>query len=513
MKADKILINGTIYDGRTQKPFRFLALSANRILAVGRGSGKQWIGRKTEIIDLRGLFVIPGLVDSHLHFLDYALSVSRVKLDACRSQTDITNILADRATRLSPGEWVLGRGWRKTHFGGFPHRKILDELFPDHPVVLNSHDEHSLWLNSQAIRAVGITGKEQIPGAYVGLDSDGTPDGIIGENAIPLVRQRIPAPEPEARKNALLAAQNKLHTFGIVGLHNTDGNQAFGDLQELHSDAKLKLRIFHSIPLRHLEDAVRMQMKSGLGDSWFRFGFVKIFSDGALGSQTARMLEPYNEVGGIGIETISEVELTEKIGLALQNGIAVGVHAIGDRANRQTLNAFEKNAPWLPIPRARSRIEHVQLLHPDDIPRFRKIGIIASMQPYHAISDCENAERFWGDRARYSYAWRSLLQTKAHISFGSDAPVEDPNPLPGLDAAVRRSNWADPSQRISAFDALRAYTWTPVFASGEESQRGSLEPGKLADFVILSDDPYQGSFDAMKVLGTSVNGEFVYREF
>jgi hypothetical protein len=350
------------------------------------------------------------------------------------------------------------------------------------------------------------------PGGYIGTDPDGNLNGIVGENVIPLIRRHIPSPDSATRKKAILSTQKKLHEMGITGFDGLDASHTFGDLQQLHAESRLKLRVFHSIPLRRLEDAVRLSLRTGLGDEWFQFGFVKIFSDGTLGSQTASMLEPYNETEEVGMETISEEELTEKITLALQNGIAVAVHAIGDRANRQALNAFERNAAFLNIPCARSRIEHAQLLHPDDIPRFQKIGVVASMQPYHAISDCELAERFWGDRAKYAYAWRSLLENGALLVFGSDAPADIVDPLPGLSAAVHRHNWKDRSQEISPFQALQAYTWNPAVARGGERSIGSLEPGKFADFVVFSEDPYKTAFQGIRVVATAVNGEFVYRE-
>lgn len=513
MKADKILFNGIIYTGLSEKPYGYLALLKNKVLAIGRGSGKDFVGRKTEIIDLRGLSVTPGLIDSHLHCLDYAMSLQRVKLDECASEQEVIQVLKEGVGRAVPGDWILGRGWSKKQFGGFPHKRILDEIFPANPVVLNSRDGHFQWVNSQTYKAAGLTTPIPVEGGYLGIDPDGSLNGIVGENAVALISPHVAAPDSASRKAMLLNAQNKLHEMGIVGFHNMDDNQAFGDLQDLHAESKLRLRVFHSIPLSKLEDAVRLSLKTGLGDEWFRFGFVKIFSDGALGSQSALMLDPYDEIGGTGIETIPEQDLSEKMGLALQNGIAVAVHAIGDRANRQVLNAFEKNSQLVSVPRARSRIEHAQLLHPDDIPRFQRVGIIASMQPAHAISDCESAERYWGKRAAYSYAWRALLKSRAVLIFGSDAPVESPDPLLGLDAATRRHNWKDTSQAISPFQAMLAYTWNPVVASGEEKERGSLERGKLADFVVFSDDPYQTPFYDLRIVGTALEGEFVYRNW
>jgi predicted amidohydrolase YtcJ len=353
----------------------------------------------------------------------------------------------------------------------------------------------------------------EVSGGYVGTDPEGESDGILGENAVGLVAAHISRPDSSSRKESILKAQKILHSLGVVGLHSTDGNEAFGDLQELHADSRLQLRVFHSIPLSQLQQAVDVRLKSGFGDSRLRFGFVKIFSDGTLGSLSAAMLRPFEGTDSTGLDTIIEQDLKQKIETALKNGIAVAVHAIGDRANRHTLNAFEANAAFVNVPAAGSRIEHAQLLHPEDIPRFKQIGIVASMQPHHAISDHELAQKYWGDRAKYAYAWKSLQKSGAKLIFGSDAPIENPDPLEGLRAAVQRWNWQDRSQTISPLEALAAYTVYPAAASGELSSRGSLEIGKLADFTIFSEDPIRSQFEHCKVIGTAVDGKFVHKNF
>jgi predicted amidohydrolase YtcJ len=508
MKADLLFTNGPVYSGIHSKPFRFLAITANKILAIGRGTGKQYIGRNTEVVDLREQAIVPGIIDSHLHLLDYAWARERINLEPCKNRTEVVTALKNHQTASG---WVLGRGWNREQFNGFPHKQILDELFPQQPVALNSRDGHFLWANSAAMIRAGLTRDTKVEGGYIGKDSSEEPDGIFGENAVGLIATHITKPDSNSRKQSILAAQAKLHQLGIVGLHSTDGNEAFGDLQDLHAAAQLHLRVFHSLPLSGLNQAVEIRMKSGFGDDRLRFGFVKIFSDGTLGSHSAAMLEPFEGTETTGMETISEQMLTEKVELALKNGIAVAVHAIGDRANRQTLNAFEKNSSFLEIPNAQSRIEHAQLLHPGDVPRFAKIGVVASMQPHHAISDHELAQKYWGpERCKTAYAWRSLKKSGANLIFGSDAPIENPDPLEGLRAAVHRWNWGDRSQTISALDALAAYTIQPAIASGEFEQKGSLEPGKLADLTLFSEDPILSQFQNCKVTGTVIDGRFVY---
>ena len=506
MKADLLLRNGPIYSGVHSKPFRYLAIEGNKILAIGRGTGKQYAGRNTEILDLQEKAVVPGIIDSHIHLLDYAWSLERINLEPCRNETEVVTALK----RSEGSGWVLGRGWNREQFDGFPHKRILDEIFPDRPVALNSRDGHFLWANTTAIRIASVTSESNVAGGYIGKDLTGQLDGIFGENAVGLIASYITRPDAETRRHSLLRAQKNLHEHGIVGIHSTDGNEAFGDLQELHSESKLQLRVFHSIPLSQLSQAVGLRLKSGLGDRWLRFGFVKIFSDGTLGSHSAAMLEPFAGTDTKGMDTISEEDLTEKITVALEHGIAVAVHAIGDRANRQTLNAFEKSSAFLHVPHAQSRIEHAQLLHPDDIPRFASIGIVASMQPHHAISDHDLALKYWGERRRFAYAWHSLQTAGAKLIFGSDAPIENPDPLEGLRAAVQRWNWEDHSQTISPLSALAAYTIAPAIASGESKFRGSLEPGKLADFVLFSEDPIRSEFQNCKVIGTAIDGKFVH---
>lgn len=508
-----LLVNGVIHTCAAPKPADYLAIANGRILAAGRGSGKQWKGRTTEVIDLNAKSAAPGIIDSHIHFLDYAFNLERVQLVACKDRDAVLDVLRQRARTAVAGEWIFGRGWRTPQLGGFPHRKMLDEIFPENPVVLHSHDEHFRWLNTKALAQCGIARARPVDGGFVGADPDGLANGILGENAIALLRPHLPVPDRLSRHRALLRAQQEMHRLGVVGIHSMDANNAFGDLQDLHANGHLRLRVFHSIPIRQLEQAVEIGIRTGTGDNWFRFGPVKIFSDGALGPRSAWMLEPFLETDELGIEIMPEAELTEKIKLALSNGVAVAVHAIGDRANRQCLNAFEANARLLAIPRAASRIEHAQLLHPADIPRFARIGVLASMQPYHAVSDQPLAQRYWGDRARYSYAWRSLLESDATLLFGSDSPVEDPDPMQGLQAAVHRPNWTDRSQVISPQETLLAYTRTPAYASGELSRRGTLERGKLADVTIFSEDPIRAAFRDIRVLGTVIQGTFVHRDF
>jgi predicted amidohydrolase YtcJ len=393
----------------------------------------------------------------------------------------------------------------------------LDAVAPNHPVALWSKDGHTLWLNSLALKELGINSfTPDPPGGVIERDELGQPTGILKEKAAELVKQRVEASSPLLQRSVEEAMESLLRK-GLVGLHNCEDERALSLLQSLKSQGKLKMRILHHIPAENLEAAIKLGIKSGFGDEYLRIGGVKIFADGTLGSRTAAMLEPYlGEPENLGILTITPEELEELVLKAGEAGLSVAVHAIGDRANRVVLDALEK------APRLRHRIEHVQLLTPQDLPRLAKLGVVASMQPIHATSDMEMAERYWGkERCRWAYAWRSLLEAGTILAFGSDCPVEPPDPLLGIYAAVTRrrldgspgpEGWF-PEQRLTVEEAIRAYTWGNAFAAVEEKSRGTLAPGFLADITILSDDIFRTApekIPAIEVLGTIIGGEIAF---
>ena len=533
MKADLIIHNGRIYplEHPGERPAEAAAIRCGRILALGHDAQiLSFRHRDTELLDLRGATVIPGLVDGHFHLLGYAQRLASLDLSAARSIAEVTEAVARQAASLPPGEWITGGGWDRNLWPGeaLPTREVLDSVAPENPVALSSKDGHSLWLNSLALRRLGI-GPETSPppGGAILKDEDGMPTGILQEKAADAVLRRLEEEgvfDAQAQRG-LPQALRSLARMGLTGIHNCEGARALKLLQRLKWRGELSLRVLHHIPADDLDAAARLGLRSGFGDETLRIGGVKIFADGSLGSRTAAMLEPYlGEPDNLGILVHSEDELTEMVVRAHQAGLAVAVHAIGDRANRVVLNALERAAPRradVPIP---DRIEHVQLLHPSDLPRLARLGVVASMQPVHAPSDMPMAERHWGhERCRTAYAWRSLLESGAVLAFGSDCPVESPDPLLGVYAAVTRrrpdgspgpEGWF-PEQRLSVFEALRAYTWGNALAAGEGSLKGTLSPGKLADFVILSDDLFRIPPERIlqvKVLGTFVGGLPVHLE-
>jgi predicted amidohydrolase YtcJ len=358
------------------------------------------------------------------------------------------------------------------------------------------------------------------------------------ESAMSLVSSQIQEPGPAQVARAIREAQERLWSYGLTGVHDFDRQTCFAALQILHADGELGLRVVKSIPLEALPHAVGLGLRTGFGDDLLRIGGVKIFSDGALGPRTAAMLQPYqNESENQGMLLLDAEEIYEHGRQAVANGLSLAIHAIGDRANHEVLNAYThlreferaylaKNAGETAAARLspqRLRIEHVQIIHPEDAPRLAQLGVIASMQPVHAPSDYPAADRYWGERAEHAYAWRRLLQLGTRLAFGSDAPVESPNPFWGLHAAVTRrradgspgpEGWY-PDQRLELLEALHGFTHGAAFAAGMEDRLGRLAPNFLADLIVLEADPFICSPEQlrdMRILGTMVSGKWVYLE-
>ncbi|MDR7521153.1 MAG: amidohydrolase family protein [Armatimonadota bacterium] len=505
-----------------------LATAGGRLLAVGESDDLLAAFPRARRIDLLGRPVFPGLVDAHIHLVGYGLGLLQVVLRETRSIAEAVRTVATAAAGRPPEAWILGHGWDKNLWveDRFPTRADLDPVTGDRPAALTSKDGHLLWVNSAALRAAGITPKTpDPPGGAIGRDGVGLPDGLLKEEAMALVRRVIPPPTPEQLERAALAAAADLHRFGITGVHTFTSPGAaaadhFAALQRLHARGALTLRVVACLPDRLLDAAATVGIRTGLGDAMLRVGPVKIFADGTLGSQTASMLLPFDgQPENTGIRVRAPEELDALVGRAVAAGLWTAIHAIGDRANRDALDVYERHAAASRRIGARHRIEHVQLLHPDDLPRLARLGVVASMQPVHATADREIAERYWGARARWAYAWRSLAASGAVLAFGSDAPVETPDPWRGLYAAVTRRREGEPGGRswypeecLTLEEAVRAYTVGAAHASGTETWQGSLEAGKVADFIVLDRDPYAGSPEDLlrvQVLATVVDGRAV----
>ena len=482
--ADLILTNGRIYTLRPGRPPATAIAFANRRVAAFDDEAIALRNAGTEVINLEGRVVIPGLTDHHIHFTAYAMSLARVQLEGTRSLQDAVARVAARVQTAKPGEWIFGLGWNHLDWEKpiFPTKKPLDAIAPNNPVALRRKDGHSIWLNSAALRAKQITRETRDPiGGVIDRDSSGEPTGTLRENAMRLLGMQAgfnPGEiSEEGVSNAILAA-NKL---GITGIHNVEGADALRVFQSLRAKDKLNLRVTHTLPVENLERAVEIGLRGGFGDEWLRIAGVKMFADGSLGSQTAWMLEPFEgQSSNRGVATTSPEEIEHIARQAAKAGMAVYTHAIGDRANREVLNVYEKlRGEGFD---ALFRIEHAQHLDPNDIPRFKSLRVIASMQPIHATSDYKMANAFLGKRARYAYPFKSLLTAGATLVFGSDCPVETLDPWVGIHAAVTRERangepaggWY-PEEKLTIEEVLRAYT-TP------------LSVGARGDCIVLSQD-------------------------
>ena len=527
MHAEKLLINGHFYTMDTSTPRAPALVSAgDQIVALGDAIELREQFPTAEVLDLGGRVVLPGLTDAHIHFLGYALGLQKIDLYEVPSLQEALDRVAARAAEVPPGTWIQGHGWTQEVWPerAFPSAADLDRVAPHHPVVLAHKSWHSCWVNSQALAVAGITADTPDPkGGAIQRDADGAPTGILLEmSAMDLIEDHVPSPSANEIDVALTAAFPTAWRLGLTGVHDCDGRDALHAYQRLHQRDALGIRIHKHIRAEALDEAITVGLRSGLGDAQLRLGHVKLFADGALGSRTAWMLAPYEgRPNDRGIPIYPPEELADMVYRAAQAGLACAIHAIGDRANRVVLDAFERvqGAP-LPLPQ---RIEHVQLLHPDDLPRLAEMGIVASMQPIHAPQDMEIAERYWGTRAMLSYAWRALLNSGAVLAFGSDCPVETMNPFVGIHAAVtrRRADGAPgpdgwhPEQRLTVAQAVYAYTMGAAHAAGLTHRLGSLSPGKLADLVVLDRDIFKVAPDEIaetRPLGTMIGGRWVYRD-
>lgn len=538
----KILYNAYIITLDRSRPVASaIAIERESIRAVGETQDLLSEFNWAEKQDMAGQIILPGLTDAHLHLQHYALSLQKVDcetdtLDKCLQRVE------ERARTARPGEWILGHGWNQnnwkiTHLPGsdtlsrlrdWPSLADLDYIAPDNPVYLTAKSLHAAWVNTAALQRAGITAGTPDPlNGHFQRDEHGALTGILLESAMEWVSKVIPEPTLASIVDAIEKAQPLLWRMGLTGVHDFDRRACFMALQQLHVQDKLKLRVTKSIPLEDLDHAVELGLRTGFGDDWLRIGSIKAFMDGALGPRTAAMFQPYiNEPENRGILNIDSEDLYESGRRAVEGGLSLAVHAIGDRANHEVLNAYEQLRRFereRNLPPLRHRIEHVQVLHPDDASRLADLGIIASMQPIHATSDMHMADRYWGARAALSYAWQTQLQQGARLAFGSDAPVESPNPFFGLHAAVTRQRtdgspakegWY-PEQRLSIQDALEAYTLGPAYTAGVEARLGKLSPGYLADLIVLPKNPFvvpPAGLLAMESSATMLGGEWVWQQ-
>lgn len=453
-----------------------------RIIAVGAGA-RAAAGRGAEVVRLRGV-AMPGFIDSHIHLEGLAARYLTVDLTSSRSRDAALTRVARWATPLAKDAWVTGRGWYNDTWPdtAFPHRRHLDVAAGGRPVYLSRKDGHSAWVSSAALQLAGIDRSTPNPaGGVIDRDENGEATGILRETAMKAVFDLLPPAGEVDFDRAMSRALAGLAHLGLTSVHSMDSARGFGSLQRLHARGRLRVRVTYNLPLSDLRHAERVGVRSGWGDDWLRFWGVKAFLDGSLGSRTAEMLD------GSGTPRLPQSDLVDMIQRCAKAELNVCLHAIGDGAVRRALDALgaARNAwsSWRP------RIEHAQCVHPKDMPRFARFGVIASMQPIHAVTDRRLADELWPRVAKNSYAWRALEKAGARLAFGSDAPVESADPVAGLDAATswrRRANW-HPELALSRASAIRAYTSGAAFAVGMEKDIGAIRPGMLCDLTVVDD--------------------------
>ena len=530
---DLILTNARIHTLDAAQPTALsIALRGNVILALGTDDAMRSLLPDAEIIDLRDRCVIPGLIDAHLHAEWTALGVKNIDAEA-PTLDELLHHVAERVKITPAGAWIRGHGWNQNVWGGvFPTRADLDRVAPEHPVYLTAKSAHAAWANSLALKMAGITSSTPNPvGGEIVRDVQGEPTGILFENAMELVSKLIPEPSAQQVADAMHDALPLFHRVGLTGVHDFDGARALQAWQILKENGELNFRVSKTIPVSLQDHAIALGIRSGFGDDRLRINSVKTFADGALGPQTALMIDPYeNSADNRGISTCDKEEMFEHVHKASAAGLSSTIHAIGDKANHDVLDVFamvraeEKSRQEEGNTRLRHRIEHVQLLHPDDFNRLAQLNVIASMQPIHATSDMLMADRYWGKRSAGAYAWRTQLNAGARLAFGSDSPVESFNPFLGIHAAVTRrrtdgspapDGWY-PEQRLTVTEAVYGFTLGAAYASYEETRKGSLTPGKLADLIVLDRDIFSiepREIAETQVLATMIDGQFVWRNF
>jgi predicted amidohydrolase YtcJ len=538
MNVDLIIHNAKIY---TVDPdllwAEAVAMGNGRILAVGRNDEiLPLAGPETELLDGNGRLVLPGFTDSHVHFLQVAIRNHQTSLFGMADFTEVRETVRTAVSQANPGEWVQGWGWDENLWPRLPSRAHLDDIAPHNPVALARMDMHTWWVNNAALKLAGITNETpDPPESKIERDENGQPTGILREwNAIELVERHIPEPDKAALAGWLEETITLAHSLGLTGIHDqrveNEGDLSFRLFQALNRAGKLNLRLHMNIAAERLPQAAALGLQPGFGDDRLWIGHVKSFADGTMGSQTAHMLEPFSsDPTNTGIAVTPADEMWQLAVAASEAGFPISIHAIGDRAVREVLDVCEEltgrrgeevkgrlftlsplhpltPAP-LPMPH---RIEHVQLLHPDDVERLAQLGVVAAMQPVHLQTDWPTADRVWGERARLTYAFRSLLDGGTILAFGSDAPVAPLNPMLGVFTAVTRQDNAHqptngwyPQERISLEETIYAYTMGPAILSGKQHVQGSITPGKWADLIVLEQNLFE--IEAAKIAETEVN--------
>ena len=542
--ATLVLRNGKVVTVDAAMPeAQAIAVRGDRIAAVGSNADIQrYIGPATQVIDLGGRLAIPGLIESHGHFMGFGQSKMTLDLLDVKDWNEIVSMVAAAAKQAKPGEWILGRGWHQEkwtsvpqpNIEGFPFHDALSKVSPNNPVMLTHASGHASFVNAAAMAAAGLTGKTpDPPGGEILRDKSGQPIGLLRETASGLVGRALDAwratktPEErlaDARRQIELATQASLEK-GVTSFHDAGANFATLDIyQQAAAEGKLGVRLW--VMIRDSNDNLRANLARyravGLHNNFLTIAAIKVTADGALGSRGALMLEPYTDSPtSTGLPTVPIESIADTAKIAIDNSVQLCVHAIGDRANREVLNVYERTFAQYPQARdLRWRIEHAQHIHPSDIPRFGKLGVIAAMQGIHATSDAPYVLARLGPQRAESgaYVWQKLMQSGAIVANGTDVPVERIDPMASFYATVTRKvndgSLFYPDQKMTRAEALKSYTWNGAFAAKEEALKGSLTVGKLADITVLSQDIMtiaEDQIPSTQAVYTIVGGKVAYQ--
>lgn len=492
----------------------------NRIVWLGRQGSAPPEFRRGKSIDLKGRLLLPAFSDAHTHYLYFSRTLENVDLQGCVSLRDALEEIRKHA-KSHPKGWVKGNNldvnsWKT----GWPTAADLDRVIPERPAAIFTHDYHSLWANSKAMQIAKITrDTPDPPGGRIARDAKGNPTGVFYETADALVADHIPDPTALQDERLIRKTQSLAHKVGVAAIGDMGEADTLRVFMALAAKDQLRLRLWKSIPLHKMDNAIATGLHSGIGNEWVKIGSVKVFTDGALGSQTAWMYDPYEgDRTNRGICRTSRKEFEDIVRRATAHGLSICVHAIGDAAVGQAIDIMGKHRKKFPVNQP-PRIEHLQLLHPNDLKKLVKSQIIASMQPSHMLTDRDIADKNWGTRSRNAFVLRTLWDSGVIMAFGSDVPIEPIRPLDGIGAAVHRAKPKDkrgpwhPKQRLSVWEAIWGFTVGAAIAAGDQDQRGMLKAGYLADLVVLDRNIF--TIDPRRIFDTQVdmtivNGEVVY---
>jgi len=519
--GDLLLLNGEIHTGAPwNESVAHLAIQNGIVVALGdEAKSLRSEYYPMDIVDLRGKTVLPGFVDSHIHLSSLGESLTQLSFSEDTTAEEIQKLVAEEVKRREPDEWIIGGKWSRHTLGGFPDRYLLDSVAPENPVALHSKDLHSLLLNGRAIELLEIE-KEQDGelSEYLPRDDDGNLTGMLLETAISLYEDRRPEPSLDRLRWYLREAAKYCHKYGITAVHSIESVVNWHSLDWFSDKNELGVRTGVLLPVEDLEDVITINKNTRKFSNWLWIIGIKIFTDGALGSCSAWMKEPYENSDDRGIPLTDLETLTEQVRKAHENGLSVGIHAIGDAAVGMTLQALRANEPQ-DRERYRDRIEHLQLVDPADLDSVPR-QLIASVQPIHLLGDREPADRVWGERARKAYAFKTIQSKDIPLAFGSDAPVEDANPWLAIQAAVERRENAEeppwyPEESIDLNTAISAYTLEGARTAFREYEFGVLREGMLGDLVVLNNNPWETPSTELKDIApvlTAINGKIVYSD-